>query len=123
MLVLPHNAACHGKLLGGGKRGEGRDRVPPTRFNRSTWPESGAHRELLEFLDEIHLDHGVARCAAWGRQCTCRRAGCTTGSGPSRSGSRRPRPPRSSTLSPTAAGPTPSGTAPSSVTGPPGASG
>jgi hypothetical protein len=34
--------------------------VPPSRFNRTSWPDGGAHRDFLEFLDAVH------------RRCGCR---------------------------------------------------
>lgn len=32
--------------------------MPSSRINRAGWPVSGPHRDLLELLDQVHLDHG-----------------------------------------------------------------
>ena len=33
------------------------------RINRKSWPCSGAHRDLLEFLDRVHIDNGLKSLA------------------------------------------------------------
>ncbi|MEU9821818.1 hypothetical protein ACIGG9_18620 [Pseudonocardia alni] len=35
-----------------------RRRVPMRRFDRTSWPEHGPHRDLLDLLDDVHVHHG-----------------------------------------------------------------
>jgi len=32
--------------------------MPPSRFNQTAWPDSGGHRDFLEFLNAVHRRHG-----------------------------------------------------------------
>ncbi|RZT87869.1 hypothetical protein EV383_4801 [Pseudonocardia sediminis] len=41
--------------------------MPPSRFNRTAWPEAGAHREMLEFLDAVHRRFGTRSLREVGR--------------------------------------------------------
>lgn len=42
--------------------------MPPSKFNRTAWPESGAHRDLLEHLDALHRRHGCRSLRGIGRE-------------------------------------------------------
>ena len=39
----------------------------PNRFNQTSWPPDGPHRELLEFLDAVHSRHGCRPMRKIGR--------------------------------------------------------
>lgn len=41
--------------------------MPPSRFNRTSWPDDGPHREFLEFLDAVHRRHGCRSLRDIGR--------------------------------------------------------
>lgn len=41
--------------------------MPSKGFNRAAWPADGAHRALLEFLDDLHRDHGRRSLRAIGQ--------------------------------------------------------